>query len=105
MLARLLLLAALLGVSLASAKNYTFTISDTMKAGSTTLKPGQYTVKMEGSKAVLKDGAGHDVPANVKVESSDTAFKNTEVSTTQSNGTGKIEWIGLGGSKSKIVFE
>jgi hypothetical protein len=104
MLTRLLLIA-LLGVSLASAKTYTFTLSNTSHAGSTTLKPGQYTLKVNGSKVLLKDSAGKDVPTNTKVETANQPYKATEVSMTQSNGGEKIEWIGLAGSKSRVVFE
>ena len=104
MLVRLLLIA-LLGISLASAKTYNFTLSNQTKAGSTTLKAGQYSLKVDGAKVVLKDATGRDVPATTKVENSDQRFRDTEVSTTQSNGTEQIQWIGLGGSKSKIVFE
>ncbi|MBZ5580186.1 MAG: hypothetical protein LAP40_26805 [Acidobacteriia bacterium] len=100
-----LLVIALLGVMLASAKTYQFTVSDTLKAGSTQLSPGQYTLKLDGPKVILKDASGHDVPATAKVESGTQEFRNTEVSTTQANGSKQIEWIGLAGSKSKIVFQ
>jgi len=103
---RLRLLAiALLGVMLVSAKTYQFTLSDTSQAGSTKLSPGQYTLKLDGSKVVLKDAIGHEVPAIAKVESGTQEFRDTEVSTTQSHGSNHIEWIGLAGSKSKIVFQ
>lgn len=60
---------------------------------------------MDGSKVALKDAAGRDVLAKTKVETNDKACQNTEVSTTQSNGNNKIEWIGLAGTKTKVVFE
>ena len=100
-----LLLVALLGISLASAKTYNFTLSNQAQAGSTTLKPGQYTLKVDGSKVTLKDATGHDVAAKTKVESANQTFRDTEVSTTQSNGNEQVQWIGLGGSRSRIVFE
>lgn len=104
MYARMLLLA-LLTVTLAAAKTYTFSLLDTTRAGSTTLNAGQYSVKVEGSKIVLKDSTGHEVTAKAKVENSDRQFRDTEVSVTGTGGNSKIEWIGLGGSKSKIIFE
>jgi len=104
MLARLLLVA-LLAVGLASAKTYNFTLSNSTQAGSTTLKAGDYKLSVDGSKVVLKDADGKSVSANTKLETADKPFHATEVSTTQNNGTSRIEWIGLGGSKSKIVFE
>src|SRR5581483_3739666 len=100
-----LLLVALLAVGLASAKTYSFSLSNTSQAGSTTLKAGDYHVKVDGSNVILKDADGHDVGAKAKIETSEKAFTATEVSTSQSNGMPHIEWIGLAGSKSKIVFE
>jgi hypothetical protein len=69
------------------------------------LNAGDYKVKVDGDNVVLKDSQGHDIAAKAKIESSDKPFQATEVSTSQSNGMPHIEWIGLGGSKSKIVFE
>ena len=100
-----LLLVALLAVGLASAKTYSFSLSNTSQAGSTTLKAGDYHVKVDGSNVILKDADGHDVAAKAKIETSEKPFTATEVSTSQSNGMPHIEWIGLAGSKSKIVFE
>ena len=100
-----LLLIALLGVMLASAKTYKFTLSDPAQAGSTKLDAGQYTLKLNGSNVMLEDANGQSVPATAKVETADKTYRDTEVSTTTANGNRRIEWIGLGGSKSKIVFE
>lgn len=104
MLARLLFVAVL-AAGLASAKTYDFTLSNTSQAGSTTLKAGQYKVTVNGSQVVVKNADGQDVKTSTKIETADKPFRATEVSTTQSNGTSKIQWIGLAGSKSKIVFE
>ncbi len=104
MIARLFL-AALLVAGLASAKTYEISLPTASQAGSATLKAGQYKLTVDGSKVVLKDADGKSVPANTRIETADKPFRATEVSTTQSNGTSKIEWIGLAGSKSKIVFE
>jgi hypothetical protein len=98
-------LVALLAAGLACAKTYNFSLSNSAQAGSTTLKPGNYSLKVDGSNVVLKDADGRDVAAHTKIETAEKPFVATEVSTTQSNGADKIEWIGLSGSKSKIVFE
>jgi len=63
-----LLLVALLGVGLACAKTYNFSLSDTAQAGSTTLKAGDYHVKVQGSNVVIKDAEGHDVTAKANRE-------------------------------------
>ena len=100
-----LFLVAVLAAGLACAKTYNFSLTNSAQAGSTTLKAGQYSVKVDGATVVLKDADGRDVEAHTKIESADKPFKATEVSMTQSDGSNKIEWIGLSGSKSKIVFE
>lgn len=100
-----LLLIGLLGVMLASAKTYDFTLTSPSQAGQTKLDAGHYTLKLDGSKIILKDAGGHDVNAPAKVEQNSQAYRDTEVSLSEANGSNKIEWIGLGGSKNKIVFE
>ena len=92
-------------VSLASAKSYTFVLTTASQAGDTHLNAGQYTLKLEGSKVILKDADGHDVTAPAKVEAGSQEFRDTEVSLSQADGRNKIEWIGLAGSKSKVIFE
>lgn len=104
MLTRLFLIA-LLAAGLASAKTYDFNLPNAFQAGSTTLKAGPYKLTIDGSKVTLKDAQGNNVQASTKVETVEKPFPATVVSTTQSNGASRIEWIGLAGSKSKIVFE
>lgn len=100
-----LVLIALLAAGFASAKTYTFTLSDATQAGSTKLNPGAYKLKVDGSKVMLKDSTGHNVAANAKVETAKEPYRNTEVSVTRSNGGSKLEWIGLAGSHSRVIFE
>lgn len=100
-----LLILAVLAASLAFAKTYSFTLNNTTEAGSTELNAGQYKLQVNGSKVMLKDAQGHDVTMKAKVEKAQQHFRNTEVSVTNSNGKSKIEWIGLGGSQSRVTFE
>lgn len=100
-----LLLIALLAAGLVSAKTYTFTLSDATQAGSTKLDPGQYKLKVDGSKVMLKDSSGRDVAAKARVETAKEPYRNTEVSVTRSNGGPTLQWIGLAGSSSRVIFE
>ena len=102
-----LLLVALLGTMLASAKTYQFTLSNPSQAGSTKLNAGEYKVKVEGQKVMLEDAQGREVHASVKLEQAAQHynFQETEVALSKANGGERIDWIGLGGSKSKIVFQ
>ena len=104
MLQRIAMLA-LLGVSLASAKTYTFTVTEPSKAGQVQLKPGEYNLKVDGSQVVLMDNVGHRIDATAKVETADHKFDSTTISTSKADGTDRIRWIELGGSKNRVVFE
>jgi len=104
MLQRIAILA-LLGVSLASAKTYTFVVTEASHAGQVQLKPGDYSVKVDGSQAVLMDQAGHRIDATVKIETADHKFDATTVYRSKADGTERIRYIELGGSKNKAVFE
>jgi hypothetical protein len=96
---------ALLGVSLASAKTYTFTVPEPSHAGQVQLKPGDYNLKVDGSQAVLMDGAGHRIDATVKIETADRKFDATTIYRSKADGTDRIRYIELGGTRNKAVFE
>lgn len=100
-----LAVVALLSVSLAGAKSYSFRISDPCRAGSAQLQPGEYTVKLDGDKVVLKDKAGRIIEAAAKVETAEKKYPYTSVAINKADGTGRIQYITLGGSKSRVVFE
>jgi hypothetical protein len=104
MLKRIAMLA-LLCISLVSAKNYTFTVYDVSQAGQTELKPGEYTLKVDGSKVVLIDNAGRRIDAPARIETADSKFEFTSVSTTKVDGANRIQSIQLGGTNNRVVFE
>ncbi len=98
-------IVALLGVSLASAKNYTITLSGACQAGTAQLQPGQYKVRLEGTKVVLIDKTGRAIEANAKVETAERKYDQTAIAISRADGANRLQWIALGGSKSKVVFE
>jgi hypothetical protein len=104
MLKRIAILA-LVGVSLASAKTYTFSISNPAQAGNAQLKPGEYSLKVDGSQVVLMDKTGRRIEATAKIETAERKFDQTAVSISKAEGTNRILWIALGGSKNRVVFE
>jgi hypothetical protein len=104
MLKRIAILA-LLGVSLASAKTYTFSVSEPAQAGQAQLKPGEYSLKVDGPQVLLIDKTGRPINATAKVETVDRKFDQTAISISKADGTSRIQWIALGGSKNKVVFE
>lgn len=95
----------LLVVALASAKTYTFTISDPAQAGTTQLKAGEYRLRLDGAQVVLIDQGGRQIDAAATVEETDRKFDQTSVTTSDVDGIRRIESIQLGGSTSKVVFQ
>lgn len=96
---------ALLGISLASAKSYTITLSDACQAGGAQLKPGQYTLKLDGPKVVLVDSRGNSIETTAKIETADRKFDRTTMVISRAGGAARLQSIALAGSKSKVVFE
>jgi hypothetical protein len=103
MLKRLAILA-LLCVPFVSAKSYTFTVSTPVQAGTAQLKPGQYSLTLKGSDAVFTDENGRRTEAPAKIEPADSKFDETTVNVSTTNGVERVESIGLGGTKNKVVF-
>jgi hypothetical protein len=103
---RSLLLSALVfaGLSIASAKSYQITLSETSKAGNVQLAPGSYSVKLEGTNAIFTDENGKKISAPVKVENAEKKHDATAVQTTKTNDGDKIQAIELGGSTETLEF-
>ena len=82
-----------------AAPSYEVTLSDNVSVGGTKLKAGDYTVEMQGDKAVFKSGKKVvEIPATLGT--SDAKFKSTSLLSADS----KLQEIDLGGTNSKIVF-
>jgi hypothetical protein len=99
-LTKVMLSLATLALGAASAaSSYEVKLYDPIKVGATELKPGDYTIVMQGDKAVLKSGKTVvEVPATLG--SSDKKYASTAVLTLDK----KLTEIDLGGTKSKIVI-
>lgn len=96
---------ALASLTMLSAKTYEIILSAPTKAGSVQLKPGQYSLKVEGSNATFTDKeSAKSFTTPVKVETVDKKYDDTKVQTTKDGGTDRIEEIDLGGSKTKLGF-
>ena len=88
-----------------SAKTYTINISESAKAGAVDLKPGEYKLKLDGPQVVMTDKDGNEINAGAKLETGDRKFEQTAVSTTNVDGTNRILYIQIGGSRNTVVFE
>jgi hypothetical protein len=100
---RLLLAFLAAGLAVASAKTYGIDLFQPVMLGSTELKPGHYTVAVDGDKAVLRNGK-LEGEAAVKMEDADQKYDRTSVVLLNSGGQMHIQEIHIGGTKMKLVF-
>ncbi len=103
-----LLLTAALAIftlSVASAKTYDLLLSSPTKAGNLQLKPGEYRLNVNGTKATFTDiNTTKSFTTEVKVENTDKKFGDTKIDSSTEGSTSVIKDIELGGSKTKIDF-
>jgi hypothetical protein len=95
---------AVSSLTVLSAKTYEIVLTAPAKAGTVQLKPGQYSVKVEGSNVTFTDRNSKTFTTPAKIESSDKKFDDTKVQSTKDGDTDRIEEIDLGGSKTKLGF-
>ena len=105
MLKKMLLVCAVAGLAVASAKTYTIEISRPAAVGQAQLRPGEYRLQVEGSKVVFKDEDNRTVAeATATLETADKKFQQTAVETKTTAGKTVIEEIRLGGTTTKLVL-
>lgn len=93
---------ALLGLAVASAKQYSLTLFQPSLLGSTELKAGDYKLEVTNDKVVIRGGrqAGE---APIKVETGDEKYRSTSVRYANANGKYRIQEIRLGGTNIKLI--
>jgi|ERR1035438_8669626 hypothetical protein len=103
-----LFVAGLLSLSslvFAGAKSYKVVFDSPAKAGSVQLAKGDYTVQVEGDKAVFTDQHRKSVSVSVKLDTGKgKKFTYTSVEATHKDGAEIIKSIQLGGSTTTIEF-
>jgi len=88
----------------AMGASYHVSITGSTWVGAKELTPGDYTVEVQGDKAVMKSGKNVvEVPAKVETETS--KYPVTSLHTTNAGGKNTLEEIWLGGTKTKIVLK
>ncbi len=100
---RFLLVFAVAGLAIASAKSYAVKLFEPALLGTTQLSPGEYKVEVVGDKAVVSNGK-MQAEAPVKMEENGAKYSSTTVRFTNGDGKMHIQEIHLGGTKSKLVF-
>jgi hypothetical protein len=92
---------ATLALGISQAAPYDITVFDTVAVGSAQLKAGDYTVEMQGDKAVFTLKSTKkvtEIPATMA--KSDSTFTSTVFISQHA----KLKEIDLGGTQDKIVF-
>ena len=100
-----ILAVGLLVCSLAFAQTYKFQITEKVQIGQTELKPGSYTVDVDGTKAVLKDKKGNTIDVKATVAQAPTKVNVTTFGFSPDPGTPKLTSVILGGTTIRVVFE
>jgi hypothetical protein len=96
---------ALFSLTMLSAKTYDIMLAAPTKAGSVQLKPGHYSLKVEGSTATFQDqNSSKTYSTPVKIETGDKKYDETKVQAVRDGDTDRLEDIELGGSKTKLGF-
>jgi hypothetical protein len=104
MFKNVLLGMGLFGLSIASAKSYSVTLSEPYTVGTTQLAPGDYRVVVNGSSAVLEDSRGQ-TEAGGAIENEARKFHDTALLSHSENGTARLEGIELGGTQIQVDFK
>lgn len=90
---------------LAAAKTYSFTTYDTAKVGSVQLKPGDYKIKVEGTNVKVTDSEGKVIAAKATLQPANRKYEQTAVAMKKDGKTNEIQWVELGGTRDKLVFQ
>lgn len=82
------------------AKSYDLELTAPARAGKVQLKPGHYTLTIEGDQATFRDIHREKFTTPVKTENGSTKFKDTNVNYAGDH----IQAIQLGGSTTTVEF-
>lgn len=89
----------------AGTKSYPVTILGPTKVGSVELAKGQYTLQVDGDKAIFTDSHRKTVSVPVKLQNgTGKKYEFTSVEATQKDGGEAIKLIHLAGSTTTVEF-
>jgi hypothetical protein len=98
--ARILTFALLAG-SLVAAETYKFQLSEKVQAGQTQLRPGTYSLIVDGSTAVLKDKAGNTINVKANIEQEPKKASETSIGMRGE----QLASVTFRGTHIRVVFE
>jgi hypothetical protein len=100
---RLLTFVIFAGLAIAGGKTYTIYLNQPAAVGDAELKPGEYQVRVDGDKTVIRVGKTA-VETPVKVETASAKYPATSVRLEEREGKRRITEIHLGGTTTRLVF-
>jgi len=101
----LVLFAGAAAMWIASAKSYRIIVPDHTEMAGTQLKAGDYTVKVDGAKAVLIGEDDKRVEATGTIQTADRKFPETTLEINKgSDGVNHVTAIDLGGTTTRLTF-
>jgi hypothetical protein len=89
--------------TMAQAATYYVTLLKPSVIAGQELKPGDYKVEVNNDKAVISHGK-HSVETKVKTETADKRYGETTVRYELDGEKYKVQEIGIGGTKTKLVI-
>ena len=92
-----------IGLAAGTVSRYSITIGEPAEIGVRSVKPGEYSVEVEGNKATLK-GGGTSIEMPVRVVEGDAKFSRTAVRYDTAGGKYHLEQIQIGGTKTTLIF-
>jgi len=99
----LTLVTAAITMTLIAANSYRVTFFQTSVVNGVELKPGEYRLDVNDTKATIQLGK-QKVEADVKVETMPEKFSQTSVRYTTVDGKYKVSEIRIGGTNTKLVL-
>lgn len=88
---------------MAQAETYHVTLLKPSVVAGKELKPGEYKVEVTNDKAIISHGK-ESVETKVKTEATDKKFSSTTVRYQLDGDKYKVQEIGIGGTKTKLVI-
>lgn len=98
-----LTVAALTMGAVGQAATYHVTLLEPTVVAGQELKPGDYKVEVNNNIAVISHGK-HSAEVKVKTESAEKKFDSTTIRYVKDGDKFKLQEIGIGGSKTKLVL-
>ena len=84
------------------ARDFKFQLPEKAQIGQIELRPGTYSLSVDGQTVVLKDKSGKTIDVKAKVEETDTKASDTRLGLSQDH---QLVSVTLSGTRTRVVFQ